>query len=105
IDPAPSEIYTLSLHDALPISPRSRLRRNRAFGANFDLGTLGNHAASLGKRRNREQKKKCKCVFHGFPQRTYSEDVFGCRMSCPARNSMFVLNAPNEQRLIVAKDP
>src|SRR5438552_3855107 len=47
-------------------APRSRLRRNRAVGANFDLGTLGNHAVSLGKRRNREQKKKCKCVFHGF---------------------------------------
>src|SRR2546423_14399759 len=64
-------------------APRSRLRRNRAVGANSDLGTLGNHAVSLGKRRNREQKKKCKWVFHGFPQRTYSEDVPGCLMSCP----------------------
>src|SRR5438034_5568853 len=50
-DPAPTEIYTLSLHDALPISELSQLRRPAslyALAAPGWSGTLASRTASFG---------------------------------------------------------
>src|SRR2546425_2656719 len=54
-DTATTEIYTLSLHDALPISDRDRLHRGRAPRPppprrTGDAGPLGRHRADRGRR-------------------------------------------------------
>src|SRR5688572_33214084 len=56
-DPAPTQIYTLSLHDALPISPRSRRSPTRPPSHRGNLGS-GRCDAGLDQRCGRLDRRQ-----------------------------------------------
>src|SRR5688572_31021720 len=80
-DPAPTEIYTLSLHDALPISrarrsPRSMPGTSRAFGASGPPSgaCIRSSTASClqGSRRPRERDRKSTRLNSSHSQISYA---------------------------------
>src|SRR5689334_25066824 len=66
-DPATTEIYTLSLHDALPISRRGRRERRRvspAISLESPLPVLRSQRAGAGALRSEEHTSELQSQFH-----------------------------------------
>src|SRR5205823_13347288 len=85
--PAGTEIYTLSLHDALPIWRRQRERRRRRRCR--DIGGLRRHHGRGEERERREQRKRGRSVQN--PHRFRSEERRvgkECRVRWSAENEI-----------------
>src|SRR5215467_15994929 len=61
-DTATTEIYTLSLHDALPITFPPRARTSSTFPTIFSYGTRGSRGASRSEEHTSELQSPCNLV-------------------------------------------